>query len=606
MLYYACKSQKGRWLTIKTVAWYRRIGFRLFAVTALLVLLPMLIFWNYSLRSSRSAALAQYAERMHTSLYGASLMMESLMEEAGTLGREVSRDEALQAAVQSYQQAVLTGADASSARSRISLILNEYAARQSSVDSLFIYLPACKSVVSMLPGQKEIRFPEAYAAYFHDLYYNQMSSSLEWRMLQQPGGSRALSLLRPLGNLTGCTLICSVSDSAWKPAFTRLVSEDASCLISDFDGNIVYGLSAGREVGGSIGSESAYAEAFSTLADTGHYSYKSKNGPQLVAYYTSVESAFKYMMLVPENSILSSHGLQPRFYLLLALSGLMSLAVSNLLLNRSLVQPLGLLGSYMNASRSGQMEPVPPRAQQDEPGILFDCYNAMVARQQQLLDEVNIQQLLRKQTQLNYLQSQMDEHFLFNTLNTIYSEACHENAPHSAQMLLVLSRYFRLSLSYGREKLPLNEIADLLRLYLQLQKMRFGPGLTCHLQIFPEMGQYTALKYLFQPIVENAIVHGFEKNPGGHTIRIIFERENDQLRFTVQDDGKGMQPEALAALRAAVNSREAAPGCGYALQNIHEQLCLTYGERDVQLESTPGCGMQVSFCIPLEREGDLS
>ena len=76
---------------IKTVVWYRRTGFRLFAVTMLLILLPMLIFWNYTLDSSRRAVQAQYAERMRTGLYGTSLMMQSLMEEVGSLGREISR-----------------------------------------------------------------------------------------------------------------------------------------------------------------------------------------------------------------------------------------------------------------------------------------------------------------------------------------------------------------------------------------------------------------------------------------------------------------------------------------------------------------------------------
>ena len=586
---------------MKNIVWYRRIGFRLFAVTMLLVLLPMFLFWNYSLRSSRHAEREQYAERMHTSLYGASLMMENLMNEVGSAGRQISRDDSLLEAVQDYQHTVYSQADRSTARSRISLLLGEYAAYHADLDQLYVYLPACGSIVSMQPGQKELLSADPYTAYFHDLYFNRMSSSLEWHMLLQPDGSHHLTLLRPLGSGSVGILVCVVSDSSWMPALSHLVGENASCLISDFDGNILYGLSGGHEISGSVENIAAFDQAFSSLEDSGHYFYKSRRETQIVAYYTSVESAFRYLMMVPESSILSSVTLQPTFYLLLVLSGLLCLIVSNLILQHSLVQPLNLLGSHMNASRAGQLEPVPSRSSQDEPGVLFDCYNALITSQQQLLDELNIQQLLREQTQLNYLQSQMDEHFLFNTLNTIYSEACRESAPHSAQMLLVLSRYFRLSLSYGREKLPLNEIADLLRLYLQLQKMRFGPGLTCHMQLFPGMEQYTALKYLFQPIVENAIVHGFEKNPGGHSILISFEKENDQLRFSVKDDGKGMPSDALNALRAQVNSRQKPSGSGYALYNIHEQLCLTYGERDIELSGAPGCGMSVSFCIPLEK-----
>ena len=126
----------------------------------------------------------------------------------------------------------------------------------------------------------------------------------------------------------------------------------------------------------------------------------------------------------------------------------------------------------------------------------------MIQRLQKLIDEIYVQQLLRKQAELSFLQSQMDEHFLYNTLNTIYSQASHEHADTSARMILTLSRYFRISLSQGSDKLPLDQLADLLRSYLQLQQMRFGRSLVFQIQRFPEMEQFVALKYLFQPIVE--------------------------------------------------------------------------------------------------------
>lgn len=586
---------------MESVVWYRRISFRLFMVTALIVFLPMFLFWNYSLAASRDFLRVEHADRMHTSLYGASLMMQNLMDEVSTFSREVSRDQSLQSAVEEYRTAAAEGTDREAARSRISLILNEYVGQMSSLDSLYLYFPDSKSVVSMIPGAKEIRDPEEYVADFHDFYYNRMEASLEWRVLTAPDGAELLSFLRPLEDSRNCLLVSSLKNSAWKDRLAFLVEEDASYLISGFEGNILYGVSDGRELSGAVNMEGPYGQAFDDLSDSGSYRWQSGGKTMQVAYYNSVESAWKYLMMVPESSFLSDQGLQPGFYLIFAATGILSLILSNLILNRSLVQPVNLLGTYMNASRHGHMAPVPERKQKDEPGVLFDCYNAMVTRQQELMNEVNIQQLLREQTQLNYLQSQMDEHFLFNILNTIYSEACHEKAEHSARMLLVLSKYFRLSLSYGKEKLPLNEIADLLRLYLQLQKMRFGNDLVCHLETFPGMEQYVALKYLFQLIVENAIVHGFEKNPGGHTITISFRAEEDELCFQVEDDGKGMEPEALEQLREEINSRKEERETGFALKNIHEQICLTYGERDIMLESEAGKGMRVLFRIPLEK-----
>lgn len=111
---------------MESVVWYRRISFRLFMVTALIVFLPMFLFWNYSLAASRDFLRVEHADRMHTSLYGASLMMQNLMDEVSTFSREVSRDQSLQSAVEEYRTAAAEGTDREAARSRISLILNEY------------------------------------------------------------------------------------------------------------------------------------------------------------------------------------------------------------------------------------------------------------------------------------------------------------------------------------------------------------------------------------------------------------------------------------------------------------------------------------------------
>lgn len=166
----------------------------------------------------------------------------------------------------------------------------------------------------------------------------------------------------------------------------------------------------------------------------------------------------------------------------------------------------------------------------------------------------------------------------------------------------MLSKYFRLSLSYGKEKLPLNQIAELLSMYLKLQKVRYGHDLRCQIDVFPELDQYKALKYLFQPIVENALVHGFEKNLAGHNIHIVFRKEGDELYFETSDDGNGIPEDKLTHLLEQINSRGVSDTEeNFALKNLHEQLCITYGNRDIGIESTYGSGTKVFFTIPLEK-----
>jgi len=193
--------------------------------------------------------------------------------------------------------------------------------------------------------------------------------------------------------------------------------------------------------------------------------------------------------------------------------------------------------------KGGQREPLDFTGGNNEIGLVLKAYDHMIVRLKKLIDEVYVQQLLRKQAELSSLQSKMDEHFLYNTLNTIYCKASEEKAAVSASMILKLSQYFRLSLSDGQEKIPLDEILEMIRAYLQIQQMRYGQTLKCKIETFPGMGNYISLKQLYQPIIENAVIHGFEKKPGNHSLYISFCHIDGRLRFAVQDDGIGMSED---------------------------------------------------------------
>jgi len=256
----------------------------------------------------------------------------------------------------------------------------------------------------------------------------------------------------------------------------------------------------------------------------------------------------------------------------------------------------------MRGMENGELQPIAQVKPKNEIGVLLQSYNHMIVELKNLIDEVYVQQLLRKQAQLKSLQSQMDEHFLYNTINTIYCEACREKADNSANMLVVLSKYFRLSLAKGQDKVGLDQIAELVRYYLQIQKMRFGPSLRCQIETFPDMDQYVALKYLFQPIVENAIVHGFEKKLGTYLIHIRFQRQEELLYFEVTDDGNGIEEEQLKQIIHDTSTSDKVEGDDYALKNLREQIRITYGEEyRIFIESQKGKGTKVYFTIPLER-----
>lgn len=115
-----------------------------------------------------------------------------------------------------------------------------------------------------------------------------------------------------------------------------------------------------------------------------------------------------------------------------------------------------------------------------------------------------------------------------------------------------------------------------------------------------------ALKYLFQPIVENSIVHGFEKRPAQHRIEITFQKEGDMLFFQVADDGIGISPQDLGPLLRQINGEGPIQGRSFALRNIHEQLCIAYGPRDIHIESRPVRAHVFSFAFLWKGESPMS
>ncbi len=584
------------------VPWYRSIMLRVSAVIAVILFIPLIAFWNYFNDISQAHGLQQYEEAMHNTLYAASLIMQNTMSQVSDFSRQVSQDPQLILLVTDYQNNAQNAEIRKTLRSQLSLALNQYVSQLPDLESVYLYFPGVKTTITMLPNQKEFSADDPYGNLLHQFYYNDLRAAIQWNILPTPDGAdKVLSLSRPVEAGNGCMLICNLKNSAWEPELSDLGLDRVDLLITDYAGNV---LLSGEKKGYNTNIAGCWAPAFSSSADWGSYPYQEGDQSVQVTFYNARESGWKYLARTPQKDVSAQLSISPAFYFTAVLCYAVATALGSALLYQWVIRPIQTLQASMRLVEGGRLETVEPAARRDELGVLFQCYNHMILRLRQLIDQVYIQQLLHKQMQLSFLQSQMDEHFLFNTLNTIYAESCREQADSSAQMILILSKYFRLSLSYGQEKLPLDQISQLLRLYLNLQKMRFGSALRCKIEEFPEMADYVALKYLFQPIVENAVVHGLEKNFEDHDLQIRFRRQGETLYFEVQDDGAGISPERLEQLCRQINGAQEKSQESFALKNIREQMCLTYGERDIHIESQLGQGTRVWFVIPLERKED--
>jgi two-component system sensor histidine kinase YesM len=228
----------------------------------------------------------------------------------------------------------------------------------------------------------------------------------------------------------------------------------------------------------------------------------------------------------------------------------------------------------------------------DEVGVIGREFQNMVTQQLQLKEQVAKEELLRKDSELQLLQSQINPHFLYNTLDTLYWMALGEDAEQSAELTQALSEIFKISLSEGEEFIAVRDEIKFIEDYLYIQNVRFEDKFLVQIQVDEEIRDIRILKQIIQPFVENAIYHGLEPKFGKGSLMVMGAKEDGYLVFQVADDGVGID-EDVDIMK------------GYAVSNVYQRLKLHYGEKaELKFDSCPGGGTVVTVRIPLEEVGD--
>ena len=316
--------------------------------------------------------------------------------------------------------------------------------------------------------------------------------------------------------------------------------------------------------------------------------------------------------LEQENTLYSSTAAYirhlPWLYLglFLTAAALMVLLVRGL--SRAVVRPLLGLAQASRSIAEGHLSgPDLPVKSGDEVGQLVGTFNRMkhaMAQQlttQQALHREEMHSLALEKdlehTRLEVLKSQVNPHFLFNTLNMISCMARLEDASTTDQMIVHLGSLFRHNLRTKRQQITLEEELDGLEDYIYLQQMRFDGRITVEKSIRVQPAQVLVPSFTLQPIVENAYSHGLKSCEEGGRILLRAWMEGNVLVLTVADNGKGMTAEELDALQAKIAQSEQT-GRSIGLGNISRRIGMLYPGGKMQVYSRAGRGTVVRFELP--------
>ncbi|MNO26589.1 Sensor histidine kinase YpdA [compost metagenome] len=322
------------------------------------------------------------------------------------------------------------------------------------------------------------------------------------------------------------------------------------------------------------------------------------NGKRYSVASTVVEPYhWNIVSLTPLEVIRSQHRIMLNVTLALSLSLLALVGFCSVFLSRSITKPIKKLLRSMNNFKRGDFNQNVEVTSRDEIGLLTQKYNDMVMETNSLIQKVYISQTKQKMIELKTLQTQIEPHFLYNTLDYIFLKSKMNGDDNTAQVTQSLTELFRLSLNKGKDYYTIRQELSQVKAYIHIQYARFPNRFIPCYEIDSDIIHFYMMKLLLQPLVENAILHAFSTKraqPGTLSIR---GRKLDEQRveFVVEDDGCGMSPELASSLLESDTS-----GTGYGIRNVNERLTMMFGpEYALRIESELGHGTRVMLVIPL-------
>ncbi|PID21748.1 hypothetical protein CSV61_08590 [Sporosarcina sp. P3] len=205
---------------------------------------------------------------------------------------------------------------------------------------------------------------------------------------------------------------------------------------------------------------------------------------------------------------------------------------------------------------------------------------------------------IAERNELAFLQAQIKPHFLFNTLSSIIS-LCYTDGERAGKVLSDLSNYLKRSfqIDIHTDYVTIENELKLIKAYVEIEKVRFGDRIDMVYDVDEEILSCKIIPLIIEPLVENAIRHGVLKNKSGGILKLTLKKQDHGIYVCVQDNGKGMDPHQLNAIRSGERNLKSLTGNGISLANIHTRLQSFY-QTGLHFETNPG-GTNVYFIIPL-------
>lgn len=317
-------------------------------------------------------------------------------------------------------------------------------------------------------------------------------------------------------------------------------------------------------------------------------------------------ASWQMILIIPENEYEDQYRFLWLSAALMLGSMIAVIVLMSYLLSGYYVGRLKKLNVEMTGLESGNLNAnLPITTEEDEIEEIYHNFNGMVQEVQRLMQEHYQLGKEVKMAEVRALQAQINPHFLYNTLDLINWISMDYGAEEIGTLTWNLARFYRLSLNHGKSLISIGEEVEHVEVYVNIENYHFDNAISLEVDVPEELKSYACLNIILQPFVENAIVHGIAEKPDIESceIRICARREEQDIVFSVQDDGPGvdvkeMQKETQQDIRTAQH--------GYGVRNINFRLKFCFGEKYgvTYLESEKGTHVEIKIPVMTMAEAE--
>ncbi|MDO5336176.1 MAG: sensor histidine kinase [Eubacteriales bacterium] len=406
--------------------------------------------------------------------------------------------------------------------------------------------------------------------------------------------SRGVEITRN-GNPESGILLVDMDFKGIRQLFTKVNSKSPGYVyLIDSDGRLIYHPKQNLIFSDLMEENNLKVSAY----EDGVHKEEFDNKERMVVVKTVGYTGWKIVSVTPLESLYGSFSRSTVMAVLICVLAILAMVFANQLVSIWVAKPLKRLEDSV---KEIDLSPVPQIyiGGSHEIQHLGQTIQLMVTEMRRLTDDIVREQEYKRRSELDALQSQINPHFLYNTLDSIMWMIEAEKYEDAISMIQALASLFRISLSKGQNIISVDKEIQHAKNYVAIQKYRYKNKFEAFFEIEDGIEKYKTIKLIIQPLIENAIYYGMEFMDGDGEIHVRVRTGEEELVIEVEDNGPGMPKERLDSLLTDEN-RVRSKGSGIGLRNVHQRIQVYFGAAyGLEIESEPDEGTLVRIHLPL-------